>query len=389
VTSLSEVAQFVRGVTFKPADVTGDQSGVICLRTKNIQTELDLRDVIRIPAGLVKRKEQFVRHGDLAISSANSWNMVGKASWVHRPAEPMAIGGFISVLRVSSQELDARYLYRWFTSDPVQRKVRSFGQQTTNISNLNFERCLALDIPLPPLPEQRRIARVLDSADELLCSRRRALALLDELAESSFISAFGDLSQRVATPWSKKLGEVASIGSGSTPDRSQPQLFGGGIPWVKTTEVHGETILSTSESVSLEGQASARLRVYPAGSIVVAMYGQGKTRGQSAILGIDATVNQACAVISPSTNFLVEFMAQQLKLLYEQLRRMAQGGNQANLNLGLVAELEVLVPPISEQQRFVDIARRLQRLRSQHLDSLAKLEELFVSLQHGAFEGTL
>ncbi|MCU1471011.1 MAG: restriction modification system specificity domain protein [Glaciihabitans sp.] len=389
MTSLSEVAQFVRGVTFKPADVIGDQSGVICLRTKNIQTELDLRDVIRIPAGLVKRNEQFVRHGDLAISSANSWNMVGKASWVHQPAEPMAIGGFISVLRVSSQELDARYLYRWFTSDRVQRKVRSFGQQTTNISNLNFERCLALDIPLPPLPEQRRIAEILDRADELRAKRRRALTLLDEFAESSFTSMFGHLSVRVDSPWSRKLGQVAAIGSGSTPDRKQPHFFGGGIPWVKTTEVRGEVIRHTEESVSAEGQKSARLRVFPAGSIIIAMYGQGKTRGQSAILGIDATVNQACAVVRPSTNFLVEFMAQQLSLLYEQLRAMAQGGNQANLNLGLVADLEVLVPPISEQQQFVELIRRVQNLRSRHVLALAKLDELFASLQQRAFSGDL
>src|SRR5664280_974539 len=84
VVALGDHASFVRGVTFKPDDVRplGEAQSVACMRTKNVQASLDLEDVWGIPAGCVRRDEQFLRDGDLLVSSANSWNLVGKCSWV-------------------------------------------------------------------------------------------------------------------------------------------------------------------------------------------------------------------------------------------------------------------------------------------------------------------
>lgn len=81
---LGEVASFIRGITFKPEDVVpvGSSGSVACMRTKNVQSDLDLSDVWGIPEGLVKRSDQYLTAGDLLVSSANSWNLVGKCSWV-------------------------------------------------------------------------------------------------------------------------------------------------------------------------------------------------------------------------------------------------------------------------------------------------------------------
>lgn len=112
------------------------------MRTKNVQATLDLSDVWATPRRLVSRGDQFLRKGDTLVSSANSWNLVGKCSWVPELPWEASFGGFVSALRPTSLRLDPRFLYRWFSSERTQAIARSFGRQTTNISNLNLQRCL-------------------------------------------------------------------------------------------------------------------------------------------------------------------------------------------------------------------------------------------------------
>ena len=194
VVELGDVAVFVRGITFKPDDVVpvGTPGAAACMRTKNVQAELDLSDVWGIPESFVRRDDQYLVPGDMLVSSANSWNLVGKCCWVPSLPWRSTFGGFISALRPNPVKVDPRYLFRWFASDRTQATVRSFGQQTTNISNLNVERCLKLKLRLPPLPEQRRIVEILDKADALRAKRRAALAQLDTLTQSIFLDMFGD-----------------------------------------------------------------------------------------------------------------------------------------------------------------------------------------------------
>ena len=191
---LGEHAKLIRGITFKPADKCDphDEGAVVCMRTKNVQATLDESDLIAIPSSLVKNPEQMLSTGDILVSSANSWNLVGKCCQVRELQYPSTAGAFISILRPKTEELDSIYLYRWFSSDEIQRKARSFGNQTTNISNLNHKRTLKLQIPLPPLAKQKRIAGILDAADALRAKRRESLAQLDTLLQSTFLDMFGD-----------------------------------------------------------------------------------------------------------------------------------------------------------------------------------------------------
>lgn len=129
--------------------------------------------------------------------------------------------------------------------------------------------------------------------------------------------------------------------------------------------------------------------MFPAGSVVVAMYGQGRTRGQSAILGIPAATNQACAVIAPNAAFVPTFLQAQLALSYDRLRGEAEGGNQPNLSLGRVAGFEVLLPDVAEQQMFAGRIEFLEEQRSSIRRALATDDELFASLQSRAFQGDL
>ena len=142
---LGDHAKLIRGITFKPVHKCDprDEGAVVCMRTKNVQAMLDASDLIAVPSSLVKNPEKMLSAGDILVSSANSWNLVGKCCQVPRLQYPSTAGGFISILRPKTERLESTYLYRWFSSDVVQRKLRSFANRTTNISNLDHKRTLA------------------------------------------------------------------------------------------------------------------------------------------------------------------------------------------------------------------------------------------------------
>ena len=191
---LGNVAAFVRGVTYKPVDLVENFSAgsLVCMRTANIQTQLDQTDLKSIPAPIVKSADKRLLAGDILVSTANSWNLVGKCCWVPALEYDAVPGGFIAALRADREQVEPRYLYHWFNSPRTQDLARNCGRQTTNISNMDLNRCLAIQIPLPPLPEQRRIAAILDKADALRAKRRQAIAKLDLLLQSVFLEMFGD-----------------------------------------------------------------------------------------------------------------------------------------------------------------------------------------------------
>ena len=385
---LGNVAAFVRGVTYKPVDLVENFSAgsLVCMRTANIQTQLDQTDLKSIPAPIVKSADKRLLAGDILVSTANSWNLVGKCCWVPALEYDAVPGGFIAALRADREQVEPRYLYHWFNSPRTQDLARNCGRQTTNISNMDLNRCLAIQIPLPPLPEQRRIAAILDKADALRAKRRQAIAKLDLLLQSVFLEMFGD---PVTNPRGLKkiaLGALCEIGSGSTPSREVTANFEGDVPWIKSTEVDWGVIESTSESLSESGVRSARLKTFPRNTVVVALYGQGVTRGKCAITAIPATMNQACAGIRPSEHLDHIYLFQCLKLSYEHLRSQARGGNQENLNVGLLSGYEVPVPPRSAQSKFANFFVRTSDVFEGQTQALAACDALSRSLQVRFFD---
>ena len=275
--------------------------------------------------------------------------------------------------------LDAKFLYHYLR----QIKLPDGGYDR------HFKYLKRETVPLPPLEEQRRIAAILDQAETLRTQRRTALALLDSLTQSLFLDMFGD---PVANPkgfTKQPLSEVAEITTGSTPGRGSDGYYGGNIPWIKTTEVTGGEIHDTEEKLTESGLKAIRGKLHPINSIVVAMYGQGQTRGRCALLRIEASCNQACGVVRPSEEFVPWFMFTQLLLAYERLRALGRGGNQENLNLQLLGSFEVLLPPLPLQQTFATRIASIEALKATHRRVLAALDALFASLQQRAFTGAL
>jgi type I restriction enzyme, S subunit len=150
------------------------------------------------------------------------------------------------------------------------------------------------------------------------------------------------------------------VGTGATPKRDKAKYYSGGrIPWVTSSAVNKERVDNADEFITEAALRETNLALYPPGTLLLAMYGEGRTRGKCSELRIHATTNQAIAAIQ-CTAEVRDYLKLAIWNQYEDLRRTASGGVQPNLNLSLVRSITIPLPPHREQQCIVaEVARRL------------------------------
>ena len=167
----------------------------------------------------------------------------------------------------------------------------------------------------------------------------------------------------------KRIDELAFVGSGGTPSRKNSAYWDGSTPWITTSQIDFGIINSAEQFISTLGLQNSAAKLLPKGTLLLALYGQGKTRGKAAMLGLDAATNQACASISVSGNTSKEFLLHYLTSQYENLRNASNTGSQENLNGQIVKNFPVKCPPIAEQRAIATALSDVDAL-------LAKLDQL-------------
>lgn len=180
-TSLGDVTNVIRGITF-PATAKEYQKSddnVCCLRTSNIQREINWEDIYFVSRDFVKRNEQLVKAGDILMSMANSYELVGKVAVVRNLPFTTAYGAFLAAIRPTSV-INGQYLFHLLRTDFVQGELRKGSSQTTNIANISASSLVEVEIPLAPLAEQKRIA---DKLDILLARVDATRVRLDRIPE--------------------------------------------------------------------------------------------------------------------------------------------------------------------------------------------------------------
>jgi len=314
------------------------------MRTKNVQATLDESDLIAIPKVLIKNHEKFLLSEDVLVSSANSWNLVGKCCQAKVLSYDATAGAFLSILRPTSKGLNANYLYRWFSSTAIQRAVRSFANQTTNISNLDHKRVVKLQIPLPPLPEQKRIAQILDAADVLRAKRRESIAQLDALVQSTFLEMFGDPVTNSKHWPIKRLEEVGKLDRGVSKHRPRnaPELLGGPYPLIQTGDVakSGRFIIDAKFSYSETGLKQSKL--WPAGTLCITI---AANIADTAILKFDACFPDSVVGFSSDIEAMTPYVQSALACHKRKLEQQATQVAQKNINLKVLRGLTIPLPP--------------------------------------------
>jgi type I restriction enzyme S subunit len=260
-----------------------------------------------------------------------------------------------------------------------------------------------LPLLVPHPDEQRRVVaeieKQLSRLEEAVATLNRVKAGLSRYKTTVLNAAVeghlgesrsGDRSNGLPVGWRRvSIGEIASVGTGATPARSKAAFYAGGtIAWVTSAAVNKPFVDSADQSVTARALEETNLTLYPPGTLLLAMYGEGKTRGRCSELRIAATTNQALAALqTDETNrpWLKLFLEHN----YEKTRQIASGGVQPNLNLGLIRGIRLPLPPLDERQRIVaDVDRRLSIVREideQARISLGRAEVLRQQILASAF----
>lgn len=236
-------------------------------------------------------------------------------------------------------------------------------------------------IPIPPLPVQVEIVRILDTFTELTAELTAELA--SELtARKKQYNYYRDqlLSFEEGEVEWKTLGEVAKrISSGGTPNTNVAEYWENGtIPWMSSGEVNLETVYKTEKYISEAGLKNSSAKFVPKNSIVIALAGQGKTRGKVARIRVDLTTNQSLASLTFNENQInPDFVFHFLKTQYDNLRQISSGsGTRGGLNLQMISSYKLPIPSLAEQERIVAILDKFDALTSSISEGLPREIEL-------------
>jgi type I restriction enzyme, S subunit len=331
-------------------------------------------------------EDYTVQPNDVLVTTMGT---IGRSAVAPKEIGKMIIDSHLFRMRLDKSKVLPKYLcYALNGFEGIQRQL-SQNARGAIMKGLNTTILKNCTIPLPPLAEQERIVCLLDRAEALRKLRAQASARMDKFVPALFYEMFGDLRE-ADNKWKvAKIGELTQVKTGGTPSRKEPKYFGGNIPWVKTTEVNQSIIVDTEEKITEEALKNSNCEIFPATTILVAMYGQGTTRGRTGKLGISASTNQACAAILPSDEFDPDYLWTLLQMSYEKIRNLGRGGNQPNLNLSMIKNFEILLPSLSIQREFAQRVQEAREIQSRQAQSAEKVEALYQSMLSRAFAGEL
>lgn len=205
---LGNVCEIVRGITFPSSKKQTSRSSevVACLRTSNVQSEIDWDDLIFIEPGFVGREDQWVQKGDTMISMANSYELVGKVALVRDVRERATFGGFIAAIR--PHVLEPEYLYLLLRSPYMQAQMRVTASQTTNIANISLGGMRPIPTPIPPKEEQTQIVAKVDElmalCDKLEAQQQTRRKIQNNLRQSTLQAvATSQSPHELQTNWTR------------------------------------------------------------------------------------------------------------------------------------------------------------------------------------------
>lgn len=358
---------------------------------------INIQKALRLPEEYCKKlRIGFTKGGDVLFTHNAT---VGRVAVLHESFEDAVVGTSITYYRLNNNTIDRKYFAYSLQTKHFKSQLDQVMFQTTRMQ-VPITTQAKLDIIIPPLEEQQIIASILSNVDNLILKTDQVIEQTQRLQKG--------LMQRVLTKGightkfkKTELGEIpeewniftlinkCSIGSGGTPSRTKPEYYKGDIPWVKTGEINFVDITNTGEHISKEAINESSAKLYKKGTLLVAMYGQGITRGRSAILAIDATINQACAAIQPSDELSNRFLFYWFQMNYEKIRNLSHGTHQSNLNLDYIGSLKIPCPSINEQKKIVFILSNIDNLIQKLKDKKKNEETLKKGLMQQLLTGKI
>lgn len=344
----------------------------------------------------IKVKSQFIlQKDDFLISNRQIVHCA--CGIVPNEFEGAIVSNEYSILR-AKPGLDITFLDYFTQQPPVSQSFLGCSSGIV-IEKMLFKlnEWLKREFCFPVLKEQQRIADCLTSIDEVITAETRKLDGLKAYKQGLLQRLFpaeGEPAPRLRLPefrdaveWCRdSLGKIFETSSGGTPSRSTKEYWNGRLPWITTSLVDFKVITEAEEFISERGLEASSAKMFPKGTILVAMYGQGKTRGKVAMLGIEAATNQACAAILPRDGIDPSFVFLNLANRYDEMRELSNSGGQENLSQALIRELPFSFPKdTAEQKGIIDCLTPLTELISAQEQKVATQAALKKGLMQQLF----
>jgi type I restriction enzyme S subunit len=391
---LGEVCEFIRGITFPSGEGKSApfDNSVACLTTSGVQQEVAWQSRRFVQRSRVSRENQMLQAGDILISTANSKELVGKSCLVHRTPFPCTFGAFVTTAR-PKEAIYPPYLAYWMATRRFLAWCFQRSSNTTNISNLRVSELEDLELDLPSLSDQQRIAGQLEQADRLRRTRRYALELSDTFLPAAFLQLFG------ATGGNFPQSTVEDLAA-DKPHAIRTGPFGSQLLHSEFTD-SGIVVLGIDNAVNNRflwderryitpekyGQLK-RYTVFP-GDVIITIMG---TCGRCAIVpdGIPTAINtkHLCCITLDRKRCLPIYLHGAFlnhPFIRHQLHAATKGAIMEGLNMEIIKGLRIPLPPLPIQQDFAALVARHERLRGVQRESLRQSEHLFASLLHTAF----
>ena len=281
------------------------------------------------------------------------------AGYVQYWNEPIFVCDAFSIQ--GNETLKTKYVYYVLSS--IQEKIYS-TKKGGGVPHVHISSIDKFEIPVPPLPVQEEIVRILDTFTELQAELQAELQkrkqqynyYLDNLLNFNDINRGGQAEVR----WMKLSDTCLKICSGGTPSRKKAYYFKGGIPWLRTQEVDWNNIYDTEIKITAEAIKNSSARLIPENCVIIAMYGA--TAGKTGINKIPLTTNQACCNLQINPQIaLYKYVYYWVCKNYEKIKSLGQG-SQNNINAQIIKDYPIPIPSMAEQQRIVSILDRFDRL---------------------------
>ncbi|OGP49244.1 MAG: hypothetical protein A2Y79_10540 [Deltaproteobacteria bacterium RBG_13_43_22] len=328
---------------------------------------------------------KLVKHNDIAYNPSRiNVGSVARCS--------LSGGGAVSPMYVvvrCRQSLHPQYLLYYLKSDIGRQHIahRCVGAVRFQLRYTDLEQ---LEIPLPPPDAQNRIVRIIDETDELRRLRAEADGLTNNLIPALFLEMFGDPTANTTGLPTARLGDVGKLQRGRfTPrPRNDPSYFGGPYPFIQTGDISESCGLLSTWRQTLNDEGKAVSKEFPAGTIVLAIVGA--TIGATAILQVPMYCTDSIVGIQVDPKHcFVEYLEFVLRARRPLLLAQAPDAARANLNLEILRNLLIPLPPLEFQAKFVQQVSEIRDLKALQASSRRRLDDFFQSLLHRAFQGEL
>jgi len=303
-----------------------------------------------------------------------------------------------------TENLLPEYLMMWMSRSEFDREACFYAVGGVR-GSLEWEDFCNMELPVPSIEKQREIAKEYNTIVNRIKLNEQLNKKLEETAQAIYKQWFVDfefpdkngnpykssggemvwndeLEQEIPANWSlssiKKY--CSDTRSGGTPSRTVEEYWRPEeIPWIKTGEVANCVIVDSEEYISSVGLKNSSAKLLPINSVLMAMYGDGKTKGQVAFLRFQATTNQACCAMICSDEAYASYLYYYLFVSYKEIVNQANGGAQENLSKKLIEELPIIIPPkyifsLLPFMKFINV----QEVQTREVKSLQKLRELIL-----------